>query len=123
MPSNDASVRKLLFRHGVLWAGDEMGSVCQWSANLSCCNLKKEYYTEIWSMLVSRDNNTVYTARDNEIIVADISSISCNNPNVVLVNCTLPGQQKVYKGTLPSNPATNLSACCQRCSHIREIKR
>ena len=62
-------VRRLLFRQGVLWAGDEMGSVCQWSANLSSCNLKQEYYTAIWSMLVSRDNNTVYTARDNEIIV------------------------------------------------------
>lgn len=98
-------VRRLLFRQGVLWAGDEMGSVCQWSANLSSCNLKKEYYTEIWSMLVSRDNNTVYTARDNEIIVADISSVSCNNPNVVLVNCTLPGEQGSMYGriALPSN--------------------
>ena len=92
-PSYDVCVRKLLFRHGVLWAGDEMGSVCQWSADLGTCNLKKEYYTEIWSMLVSRDNDTVYTARDNEIIVADISSVSCNSPNVVLVNYTLPGEQ------------------------------
>ena len=35
----------------------------RWSADLATCDLKKEYYTEIWSLMVSRDNRTVYTAR------------------------------------------------------------
>ena len=85
--------RKLLYQGSVLWSGDELGSVCQWSQDLSSCHLKKEYYTEIWSMLVSRDNNTLYTARDNEIIIANVSSgVASNNSNIVLVNSTLPGE-------------------------------
>ena len=82
-----------MYQGSVLWAGDELGSVCQWSQDLSSCHLKKEYYTEIWSMLVSRDNNTLYTARDNEIIIANVSSgVASNNSNIVLVNSTLPGE-------------------------------
>ena len=84
-------MRRLVFRHGALWAGDEMGSVCRselisrlvienysqrfmshlvidsiflrWSADLKTCELKKEYYTEIWSLVVSNDKRTIYTAR------------------------------------------------------------
>ena len=90
-----ATVRKIVFRDGTVWAGDEMGSVCQWSADLSTCHLKKEYYTEIWSLVVSRDNRTVLTARDNEVISADVSKMCCNNLNTVLVNYTLPGRAPV----------------------------
>ena len=36
--------------------------------------MKKEYYTEIWSIDVTSDEAEAYTARDNEVIVADVSS-------------------------------------------------
>jgi len=88
------TVRKLLFKDGVLWAGDEMGSLCRWSHNLSTFDLKKEYYTEIWSLAISLDNNTVYTVRDNEIIVADVSNQACGS-NSVRVNYTIPGRAPV----------------------------
>ena len=71
------TVRKLLFRDGSLFAGDEAGSLCRWrpvprrkekslpsrfcsfshfhflrwSPNLELEN-KMEYYTEIWSMAI-----------------------------------------------------------------------
>ena len=35
--------------------------------------MKKEYYTEIWTLAVNNACDTVYTGRDNEIIVADIT--------------------------------------------------
>ena len=88
------TVRKLLFKHGAVWAGDEMGSVCKWTPDLTTCTLKKEYYTEIWSFLVSNDNKTVYTVRDNEVIVADISC--SGGSNTVLVNYTMPGSTRIY---------------------------
>ena len=90
-----ATVRKIVFRDGSVWAGDEMGSVCRWSADLATCHLKKEYYTEIWSLVVSQDKRTVLTARDNEVILADVSQMCCNNLNTVLVNYTLPGRAPV----------------------------
>ena len=95
----------------------------RWSADLATCDLKKEYYTEIWSLVVSRDNRTVYTARwvlvsiklmtmglinvrDNEIIVADVNphceTNGCkafSDTNTVLVNYTLPGRAPVVLDT------------------------
>ena len=96
MEHEPVTVRKLLFKHGAVWAGDEMGSLCRWTPDLTACTLKKEYYTEIWSFAVSNDNKTVYTVRDNEIIVADISS---GSSNTVLVNYTLPGRAPVVLDT------------------------
>merc|ERR1711936_389490 len=62
------TVRKLVFSSPWLYAGDEMGGLCQWTADLSDCRLKKEYYTEIWSLALTDGGRTVLTARDNEII-------------------------------------------------------
>ena len=50
-----------------------MGSLCRWDRELGQCEMKKEYYQEIWTIAVTSDQATVYTGRDNEIIAADIS--------------------------------------------------
>ena len=34
-------VRRLVYRSGSLWAGDELGSVCRWARDLSSCQLKQ----------------------------------------------------------------------------------
>ena len=34
-------VRRLVYRAGSLWAGDELGSVCRWARDLSSCQLKQ----------------------------------------------------------------------------------
>ena len=66
-PTGPVTVRKLLFRDGSLFAGDEAGSLCRfnpllqltrscslrWSPNLELEN-KMEYYTEIWSMAIDK---------------------------------------------------------------------
>ena len=69
-PTGPVTVRKLLFRDGNLFAGDEAGSLCRfrhlllhfksvlhcslrWSPNLELEN-KMEYYTEIWSMAIDK---------------------------------------------------------------------
>ena len=47
------TVRKIVFWRDKLYAGDEMGGLCRWSSDLSTCELKKEYYTEIWSLALT----------------------------------------------------------------------
>ena len=47
------TVRKILFWRDKLYAGDEMGGLCRWSSDLSACELKKEYFTEIWSLALT----------------------------------------------------------------------
>merc|ERR1719474_2118245 len=96
------TVRKLLFKGGKLYAGDVMGSLCRWTDNLSSCEMKKEYYTEIWTLAVNNACDTVYTGRDNEIIVADISErkdtrfgLGQGFSNTVTVNYTFPGRAPV----------------------------
>ena len=84
------TVRKLVFSSPWLYAGDEMGGLCQWTADLSDCRLKKEYYTEIWSLALTDGGRTVLTARDNEIIAAELTGSS-----TVLVSFTLPGRAPV----------------------------
>ena len=39
-------VRRLVYRAGSLWAGDELGSVCRWARDLSSCQLKQEASTQ-----------------------------------------------------------------------------
>ena len=39
-------VRRLVYRSGSLWAGDELGSVCRWARDLSSCQLKQGDSTE-----------------------------------------------------------------------------
>eukprot|EP00091_Calanus_sinicus_P010750 TRINITY_DN24769_c0_g1_i1.p1 TRINITY_DN24769_c0_g1~~TRINITY_DN24769_c0_g1_i1.p1 ORF type:complete len:186 (-),score=41.98 TRINITY_DN24769_c0_g1_i1:13-570(-) len=97
-----ATVRKLLFKGGKLYAGDVMGSLCRWSENLTECEMKKEYYTEVWTIALNNACDTVYTGRDNEIIVADITekkdtrfSETGQFSNTVTVNHTFPGRAPV----------------------------
>ena len=47
------TVRKIVFWGDKLYAADEMGGLCRWSSDLSTCELKKEYYTEIWSLALT----------------------------------------------------------------------
>jgi len=96
------TVRKLVFRGGKLYAGDEMGCLCRWSEDLLECEMKKEYYTEVWTLAVNRKCDTVYTGRDNEIIVADIMEKKDARwtgggqySNTVIVNYTFPGRAPV----------------------------
>eukprot|EP00090_Calanus_glacialis_P046340 TRINITY_DN9061_c0_g1_i1.p1 TRINITY_DN9061_c0_g1~~TRINITY_DN9061_c0_g1_i1.p1 ORF type:complete len:327 (-),score=79.05 TRINITY_DN9061_c0_g1_i1:52-1032(-) len=97
-----ATVRKLLFKGGKLYAGDVMGSLCRWSENLTECEMKKEYYTEVWTIALNSACDTVYTGRDNEIIVADITEKKDTRfgeisqfSNTVTVNHTFPGRAPV----------------------------
>ena len=84
------TVRKLVFSSPWLYAGDEMGGLCEWSGDLAECRVKKEYYTEIWSLALTDSGRTVLTARDNEIIAAELAGDS-----TVRVNFTLPGRAPV----------------------------
>ena len=45
----------------------------RWSENLLQCEMKKEYYTEVWTIAINSACDTVYTGRDNEVIVADVT--------------------------------------------------
>lgn len=47
------TVRKIVAWRDKLYAADEMGGLCRWSSDLSTCELKKEYYTEIWSLALT----------------------------------------------------------------------
>ena len=47
------TVRKILFWRDKLYAGDELGGLCRWSSDLTSYELKKEYYSEIWSLALS----------------------------------------------------------------------
>jgi len=74
----------------------------RWSENLTECEMKKEYYTEVWTIAVNNACDTVYTGRDNEIIVADISEKKDPKfakigqfSNTVTVNHTFPGRAPV----------------------------
>ena len=98
------TVRKLVFSSPWLYAADEMGGLCQWSADLSQCRVKKEYYTEIWSLALTDSGSTVLTARDNEIIAAELAGDS-----TVRVNFTLPGRAPVIV-----NKTEDLMVCPSR---------
>jgi len=96
------TVRKLVFQGGKLYAGDVMGSLCRWSENLLQCEMKKEYYTEVWTIAINSACDTVYTGRDNEVIVADVTEKRDSRfaevgqfSNVVTVNYTFPGRAPV----------------------------
>ena len=68
----------------------------RWSENLLECEMKKEYYTEVWTIAVNNALDTVYTGRDNEIIVADISEKKVQNKSYVTSSSSLPCENCAY---------------------------
>jgi len=90
------TVRKLLWRGEHLYSADELGSVCRWSRQLEL-TMKKEYLTEIWSLHVNEDESLMYTARDNDVIIASLPSSTTKekeNACVVVSGC-MPGRAPV----------------------------
>jgi len=101
------TVRKLLFRDGSLFAGDEAGSLCRWSPNLELEN-KMEYYTEIWSMAIDNAAKVAYTARDNDVVVASLNK-GGQASNIVSVTNTFAGRAPVALA-----PDDSVLVCCNR---------
>jgi len=108
-PTGPVTVRKLLFRDGSLFAGDEAGSLCRWSPNLELEN-KMEYYTEIWSMAIDKAAKVAYTARDNDVVVASLHK-GGQASNIVSVTNTFAGRAPVALA-----PDDSVLVCCNRTS-------
>jgi len=107
------TVRRLMWRGHHLYAADELGSVCRWTSDLHL-KMKKEYFTEIWSIFVAEGEGSVYTARDNDVIIADLT---CKEKSAdVIVTGSVPGRAPVV-----SNKGETMVVCVSRAGLEVEV--
>jgi len=92
-PSGKAARLKLIGENGC-WQDTPV--TVRWSPQLEL-TMKKEYLTEIWSLHVNEDESLMYTARDNDVLIASLPSSTTKETEsaCVVVSGCMPGRAPV----------------------------
>lgn len=90
-------IKSLHFRDGVLFAGDDKGSINRYQDGFQL-DRQKSSYTEIWSLALSPDGTTLFSAKDNVVVasfVEDQPNQQAQFEDTLAVKVTIEGRAPV----------------------------
>jgi len=67
-------VKCLSFNNGILYAGDDQGDIMAYKNNFEL-KAKKMTYGEVWSMAVDSKGESLFSVRDNDCVVSDLTTV------------------------------------------------
>jgi len=70
----ESIVKCLAFNNGILYAGDDQGDILAYKKNFEP-KAKKMTYGEVWSMAVDSSGESLFSVRDNDCVVSDLTMV------------------------------------------------